>query len=421
MPAGRVLALFVWFGAAAAAQRYADLHGWILDTGDGGIADAMVTVVNEDTGFRRVTQSETGGAYTVTSLRPGLYKISVRKEGFIPMVRFGVRLASGAATRADFILPVGTRTESITVYGNPPLLDRQDVSTGASVDRDQIERLPLDGRGLLTLLEFTPGTNVTPATRGEAGQFTATGQRPNTNYFTVDGVSANTGVAAGGLPAQSTGGSLPALSAFGSMDSLISLEGVQDLRVTTSTSSAEMGRLPGANVAINSRIGTNEFHGATMFRIRNELWSANTWFANQAGYGPLPLRLLGLSQTFGGPLKRDRTFFLLSFETPLSGSPTPSDSPCPPRTAARRPRTGRRRCSTSSRPPTLASPPLTDPANGSAAASGPRAQSRRGTAGPGHRLPRLGLRTVQRLAFRQPVRHPDHQPTRPPIPSVTLG
>ena len=314
MPAVRLLALFVCFGATAGAQRFADLHGWVLDTSEGGIAEAVVTVVNEDNGFRRVTQSEPGGAYLVASLRPGIYKISVRKEGFIPVERYGVRLTVSALTRADFVLPVGTRTESITVYGNPPLLNRQDASTGASVDRDQIDRLPVDGGGLLTLLELAPGTNVTPATRGEAGQFTATGQRPNTNYFTIDGISANTGVAAGGIPAQSTGGALPALSAFGSMDSLISLDAVQDLRVTTSTSGAEMGRLPGANIALNSRSGANEFHGTTQFRIRNELLSANDWFANQAGYGPLPLRLEGLSQTFSGPLRHDHTFFLLTYE-----------------------------------------------------------------------------------------------------------
>src|SRR5580700_8267754 len=163
MPAVRLLALFVCFGATAGAQRYADLHGWVLDT-----SEAAVTVVNEDSGFRRVTQSEPGGAYVVASLRPGIYKISVRKEGFIPEERYGVQLAPSALTQADFILRVGSRTESITVYGNPPLLDRQDASAGASVDRDQIDRLPVDGRGLLTLLELAPGTNVTPATRGEA-------------------------------------------------------------------------------------------------------------------------------------------------------------------------------------------------------------------------------------------------------------
>ncbi len=167
---------------------------------------------------------------------------------------------------------------------------------------------------MLTLIELAPGAIVTPATRGEAGQFTATGQRPNTNYFTVDGVSANTGVTAGGLPAQPTGGVLPALSAYGSMDSLISLDAVEDFRITTSTSIAEFGRLPGANVALTSRSGSNEFHGATSYRIRNEIFSANDWFANQAGYGRLPLRLQDVTQTFGGPIVHDRTFFFASYE-----------------------------------------------------------------------------------------------------------
>src|SRR6185369_10373408 len=116
---------------------------------------------------------------------------------------------------------------SITVLGTAPLIPQDDASAGSRIDREEIERMPLNGRGLLSLLETAPSANVTPATRGEAGQFTANGQRPNTNYFMVDGMSANTGVAAGGLPAQPTGGALPALSAFGSMDSLISLETMQ--------------------------------------------------------------------------------------------------------------------------------------------------------------------------------------------------
>jgi hypothetical protein len=313
MPLGRPLALLVVCALAATAQRV-DLFGRILDTTEGGIADAAVTVVNEDTGFRRVTLSEAGGMYSVASLQPGSYKVTVRREGFRTLMRFGVRLSPSGATRADFILPVGSIEETITVYGTAALVGHDDASTGTQVDRGEIERLPLNGRGLLTLLEFAPGTNVIPATRGDAGQFTATGQRPNTNYFTVDGMSANNGVTAGGLPAQSTGGSLPALSAFGSMDSLISLEAVQEVRVTTSTSIAEFGRLPGATVAVSSRSGSNDFHGATTYRIRHELFNANDWFANEAGYGRVPLRLHDFMQALGGPIKRNRTFFFLSYQ-----------------------------------------------------------------------------------------------------------
>jgi len=313
MRLGRPLALLVLCALAATAQRV-DLYGRILDTSEGGIGQAAITVVNEDTGFRRVTESDTGGAYAVGSLQPGTYKVTVRREGFRTLMRFGVRLSSSGATRADFVLPVGSIEETITVFGISALVGHDDASTGTRVDRGEFERLPLNGRGLLTLLEFAPGTNVIPATRGDAGQFTAAGQRPNTNYFTVDGVSANTGVTAGGLPAQSTGGSLPALSAFGSMDSLISLEAVEEMRVTTSTSVAEFGRLPGASVALSSRSGSNEFHGAIAYRIRNELFDANDWYANQAGYDRLPLRLHDFTQAFGGPVKRNRTFFFLSYQ-----------------------------------------------------------------------------------------------------------
>ncbi len=310
----RVLALLVWFTASAAAQRYAQLYGRILDTSEGGIAQAAVTVVNQDNGFRRMTQSDPGGAYAIGSLEPGVYKISVRREGFHTVERYDLRLAASALTHVDFVLPVGPVEESITVYGNAPPIEREDASTETRVDREQIERLPLNGRGVLSLLEMAPGTNVTPATRGEAGQFTTSGQRPNTNYFTIDGVSANTGVMAGGLPAQTTGGAMPALSAFGSLDSLISLDAVQEFRVTTSTSMAELGRMPGAIIALESRGGANEAHGSSTYRIRNELLDANDWFANQSGFGSLPLRLQDFSQTLGGPVKRNRTFFFLSYQ-----------------------------------------------------------------------------------------------------------
>ena len=333
MGVARVIVVLAVFTLDAPAQRFAYLYGRILDTSEGGIAQAAITVVNEDNGFRRTTQSEPGGGYVVSSLQPGLYKITVRKDGFHTIQRYDLNLAAATATRADFILPVGAVEESITVYGDGAAMERMDAATETRVERDEFDRLPLNGRGVLTLLEMAPGTNVTPATRGEAGQFTTSGQRPNTNYFTIDGVSANTGVMAGGLPAQSTGGALPALSAFGSLDSLISLDAVREFRITTSSSMAELGRMPGAVIALNSRSGTNEFHGTTSYRLRNELLGANDWFGNQAGYGRLPLRLHDFGQTFGGPLRRNRTFFFASFQRLALRQPYVWRQPVPTQTA----------------------------------------------------------------------------------------
>jgi hypothetical protein len=318
MPPGRLVALLVlvFLGAATGtAQSYAGLSGRILDTSEAGIPGAVITAVNEDSGFRRTVESELTGAYAIPLLEAGAYKITARKPGFRTVIRFGVRVETGGATRAEFILPVGSIEESITVTGSAPVIaQEQDAAAGSRFERQDMEHLPLNGRGLLTLLELVPGTNVVPATRGEAGQFTVSGQRPNTNYFTVDGVSANTGVSAGGLPAQSTGGVLPGLSAFGSLDSVIATDAIEEFRVQTSTSAAEFGRLPGASVAITSRSGTARFHGSANYRVRNELFGANDWFGNQFGYGRAPLRLEDASATLGGPVRRDRTFFFLSFE-----------------------------------------------------------------------------------------------------------
>jgi len=301
-------------GALLRAQSYTHLFGLIRDPSDAAVPGATVTVVSEETGFRRVTDSRSDGSYVVASLEPDLYTITVRKAGFRTMIHLGVRLQVAQPVRVDFSLTLGSMQESIRVEGVPAMLQTEDASVETSIGREQIERLPLKGRSLMDLLEFTPGTVITPATRGEAGQFTSNGQRPNTNYFSVDGVSVNTGVSAGGLPAQSTGGSLPAMTALGSLHSLLSVEAINELRVQTSTTAPEFGRLPGAQIALSSRSGTNEFHGSVFDYLRNEALDANDWFANRHGDGRTPVRMNEFGASLGGPARRNRTFFFLSYE-----------------------------------------------------------------------------------------------------------
>ena len=296
------------------AENYTHLAGVILDSSGASVPGAMVSVVNEDTGLRRGTLSQPDGGYLVSSLQPGAYKITVRKPGFRTMIRFGVKLTEEQPARVDFRLVVGSIQETITVESSAPPIQTEDASVSTRVGREEIERLPADGRGLLGLLQLAPGLLVTPATRGESGQFTVNGQRPNTNYFTVDGASANSGVSGGGLPAQSTGGSLPGMTAFGSLDSLTSLDSLQELRVETSTSPAEFGRMPGAQISLLTRSGSNELHGDLLYAFRNEALDANNWFANQHGDPRAPLRLQDYSGALGGPLWRDHTFFFVSYE-----------------------------------------------------------------------------------------------------------
>jgi hypothetical protein len=306
----------VWLAALAplSAQQWCSLSGLILDSSAATVPDAMVSVINEDTGFRRVIQSRTDGVYAVASLQPGTYKVIVRKDGFHTVVRFGVRLDASQSARLDFRLVVGSVQETITVEGDVSWLDRGDASVGTLINGEEAEQLPLNGHGLLSLIELAPGAVATPATRGESGQFTVDGQRPNTHYFTVDGVSANTGVSGGGLPAQSTGGALPGMSAFGSMHNLISLEELQEMRVQVSTTVPQFGRLPGAQVSLSSRSGTNDFHGSLFDSLRPQPLDATDWFANGLREPNSGLPFNDFAASLGGPIRRNRTFFFVSYE-----------------------------------------------------------------------------------------------------------
>lgn len=317
MNAGRFMALLLLCLLSCvpvAARPGTYLAGSILDPSEARVPGAQITVVDEETGFRRVTQSGLDGRYLVASLRPGVYKVTVRKDGFRTVIHFGVRLEAARPARLDFILPVGSTQETITVSGEAPPVNRENAALGVVLPREEMDRLPLNGRGVLSLVELVPGTVVTPATRGESGQFTANGQRPNTHYFTVDGASANTGVSGGGLPAQSTGGALPGMSAIGSLHSLVSLDAIEEMRVETFTVLPEFGRLPGATVSLSTRSGSNQLHGSLFYALRHEALSANDWFANRQGDTRAALRMHDFGQTLGGPIRRDRSFFFLSYE-----------------------------------------------------------------------------------------------------------
>jgi hypothetical protein len=300
--------------APSPAKAYSHIGGVIRDPSGAAVPGASVTVVNDDTGFRRVTLSDADGSYAVFSLAPGVYKITVRTAGFRTLIRLGVRLGLEQPARVDFSLPLGSMQESITVEGESAMLLSDDVSLGAFISREQIEKLPLHDGSLMSLIELAPGTIATPATRGEAGQFTSDGQRPNTNYFSIDGVSVNTGVSAGGLPAQSTGGALPGMTALGSFHSLLSLDAINEFRVQTSTTAPEFGRLPGAQITLTSRSGSNEFHGAAFDSLRAEALEANDWFSNRQGQNRSPARMNNFGASIGGPARRNRTFFFLSYE-----------------------------------------------------------------------------------------------------------
>jgi hypothetical protein len=298
----------------AAGQTGAQVSGEIRDPSGAPVSGANVAIVHSGSGLRRTSTTGADGSYAVSSLPEGEYKITVRRQGFRTVARLGVMLAPGDAASLDFDLQIGGMQEFITVEGGFSAINTDDASSGIRIDDETARNLPVNGRTLQGLISFAPGVQATPATLGEAGQFSVNGQRPNANYFVTDGVSANSGVGAAGLPGQFSGGTLPAMTALGTLQGLAVVGELRELQVKTSTFAPEFGRMPGAQILVTTLAGSNNFHGEVSHAFRHERLSGRDFFATRGGYAEAPLRLNDLNASLGGPIQQNKTFFFASAE-----------------------------------------------------------------------------------------------------------
>jgi hypothetical protein len=306
--------LFLAVLNAASANDRGELAGLIQDTSGGALPVTIVTVMDQDSGIRRAGRTDGEGAYAIPGLPAGEYRVTVRRPGFQTIVRWNVKVEAGQEARLDFVMLVGSMQEVIIIQGGPSPINTTDGSLGTVVGRGPIESLPVSGRGVISLVELSPGVVATPAATGEAGQFSTNGLRANTNYFTVDGVSANTSVTGAGLPAQFAGAALPAMTAFGSTENLASMDALDEVHILSSSFAPQFGRLPGAQVALTTRSGSDQYHGSASWALRNEALNANDAFAQGNGLGRAPLRLNQWTANAGGPVRANRTFFFASYE-----------------------------------------------------------------------------------------------------------
>jgi hypothetical protein len=171
--------------------------------------------------------------------------------------------------------------------------------------------LPANGRDLHALISIMPGATITPASIGDGGQFTVAGQRPNTNSFRIDGVSGNAGIGVISIPGSFPGATLPGMTTIGSTQALASKEETQRVELRSSDFVAESGDRPGAQIAIETRSGSNEFHGSAFGYIRPHLLNAQDWFSQSMAPSAF---LNGWGGSLGGPISRNHTFFFTSFE-----------------------------------------------------------------------------------------------------------
>ena len=317
-------------GFARGQSPTATLAGTVTDQNDAVVPGVGIAVINIAQGFQRSTVTDGEGSFVVPLLPAGLYTVKAEREGFTTAEVRDVILNVNDRVALKIRLKVGSISgQTIDVVDTPALIDEA-PAVGTIVDRQFVENLPLNGRSFQSLIALTPGVVLVPSsTAGNSGQFSVNGQRANANYFTVDGVSANTSNGGGTIPGQATSGTLPALTTFGGTNSLVSVDAMQEFQVQTSTYSAEYGRSSGGQISIVTRSGSNEFHGSVFEYLRNDKLDANDWFANRARQARPPERQNDFGGTFGGPVLlprfgeggsqpwydgKNRTFFFFSYE-----------------------------------------------------------------------------------------------------------
>jgi hypothetical protein len=308
----------------------ATLIGTVTDQDDAVIPGVNIAVISIAQGFQRSAVTNGEGTFIVPLLPAGNYTVKAEREGFSPAEARDVILNVNDRVALRIQLKVGNlNSQTVDVLDTPTLID-ESPAVGTTVDRQFVANLPLNGRSFQSLIALTPGVVLVPGSSvNNVGQFSVNGQRANANYFTVDGVSANTGNGVGAVPGQATSGTLPGLTTFGGTNSLVSVEAMQEFQVQTSTYSAEYGRSPGGQISIVTRSGSNEFHGTVFDYLRNDKLDANDWFANRARQARPPERQNDFGGTFSGPIflprfgeggsqpwynGRNRTFFFFSYE-----------------------------------------------------------------------------------------------------------
>src|SRR5262249_21191457 len=253
---------FINLRAVAYAQSAtATLSGTVVDDREAFVSGAEVTIVNPATGLKRTTKTNDAGYYFFPALAPGGYTVTTQRSGFAPAEAKDVILNVNDQRSLRIQLRVGQVGETITVSSDAGAI-KEDPAAATVVDRELVSNLPLKGRTLETLISLTPGAVITGATSQNPGQFSVNGQRTSSNYFTVDGVSANFGSDnfAGYNPA--VAGAVPATNIQGGFSNLVSIDALQEFKIQTSTFSPEFGRSPGAQVSLVTRSGENQFHGS---------------------------------------------------------------------------------------------------------------------------------------------------------------
>ena len=283
---------------AGAQQITGSIRGTVQDPSSALVQSASVSARQTETGLTRTATTDPSGAYILLELPVGHYELQVEAKGFQKYIQQGITLNVNETATIPVHLSVGAETQQVQVMADAQLIQGTVTSLGKTVSEREVLDLPLNGRNFTQLGLLQPG--VVPLTPGlqaaggslRSGQaYAVNGQRPESNNFLIDGANNFNGVD-GGFVLRPP------------------VDAITEFKILTHNASAEFGQSLGSTTNIITRSGSNRFHGALWEFLRNDIFDATNYFAATTE----PLKQNQFGGTFGGPIRKDKTFFFVYYE-----------------------------------------------------------------------------------------------------------
>jgi hypothetical protein len=295
-----IVALTIIFPASSLAQSTSGrILGRVADPTGAVLAGVTVTLTDESTGVIRDTQTNTNGDYTFVEVKPSTYTVEFSQQGFKKNVQKSIKVDVNQVVTLNSTMQVGQAEETVEVTGEVAQVETTSTQLGAVINDRSINELPLNTRDTYQFLQLQPGVQAQLGNGNgslfygsqDTGSVSVNGGRTRANNFSVNGGDANDQFV-----------NLPTVQP--------TPDSVEEFRVITNTFDAEYGRNSGSVVNVITKSGTNDFHGNVYEYFRNTVLDSKGYFDsvkpqwNQNQFGG----------TFGGPIRKDRTFFFTSYE-----------------------------------------------------------------------------------------------------------
>lgn len=322
---GATLAMFFLVATLAFSQgTSASLTGQVTDSSGAAVTGANVTITNTGTNLIQRATSNAEGVYLIAPLPPGSYTLVVEEKGFERYVQNGIVLTANLAATQNVTLKAGSVSEKVEVTADAELINTTTAELGTSVNQFAVTQLPLNGRDPSSLVLLAPGTTSVTVPGGSGGGMGGQpGVQSGFSFPTETGASANGG---------RQGSAYYLLDGVPNMDNYMQLtapfpnaDATQEFRVISNNFNALYGFAPGAVVSIETKSGTNAFHGGAFEFLRNKALNAASNYFNPGTPVVDPLRRNQFGGYVGGPVLKNKLFFFFNYQGTRSNSAAASN------------------------------------------------------------------------------------------------